>query len=108
MAIDVGGALVEEALALFAGERLADPWSVWNRILEESPVLRAGPQVIVTPYWEVREVISDRVSYISRLHHVGSRYEAMVAQLDPEARARWDELVAYERRMMTRAEDDDH
>jgi cytochrome P450 len=108
MAVDVSGALVDEMLALFAGERLADPYAVWNRVRAESPVLRAGPQVVVTPYWEVREVISNRERYASRLHHIGTRAEAMISRLDPDSKLLWDELVAYERLMMTRADDVDH
>jgi cytochrome P450 len=108
--VAVGVASVEqEVLALFNGERLRDPFAVWNAVREEAPVFRAGSMVLVTRYEDIPALVSTGPPRFSaKLHLIGSRPEQIVAELSPPVRDKWRELAAYEAMQMTRKDGDEH
>jgi cytochrome P450 len=101
-------ALAEEVAAIFRGERLEDPWPIWTRLLEEAPVIEAGPMFVVSRFEDVKSMVADRVNYSQKLWITGSRAEAIVASFSPEGQRKWRELAAIDSNMMTRMDDAEH
>jgi cytochrome P450 len=109
MAVDEAtGSLNDELLAIFAGERLENTYSIWNRVREQPPVLPVGPIVLITRYDDVKAALADRERYSAKLHLVGNRAEQIVASLSPDAADMWREMAMYEFRQMSRSDGEEH
>jgi cytochrome P450 len=100
--------LEEDAAAIFRGERLEDPWPIWDRLREEAPVLAVGPMWVVTRFEDAKTLIFDRDRYSQRLWVGGSRAEAMLAGFTPEGREIWHKLTDLEKNMMSRTDIEEH
>src|SRR5579862_5320325 len=48
----------DDLTALFEGQRLDDPYPVWNRAREAAPVIRLPSLVLVTRFAEVKELLT--------------------------------------------------
>src|ERR1700751_2063229 len=108
MTVQSEQSLEGEGRALLAGERLNDPYPVWNRLRDEAPVLAAGSVVVLSRYADVKKLVLDRENYSGKLHIVGTRADEIVAGLSPEVAEMWREMAAYEALMMTRTDGAEH
>jgi cytochrome P450 len=109
MAVDVDRTtLTEEVAAIFRGERLEDPWPIWDQLREDAPVLEVGPMFVVSRFDESRALVSDREQYSQKLWITGSRADAIVASFTPEGAEIWRKMAAIDSNMMTRADNDEH
>jgi cytochrome P450 len=88
--------LEDEVTALFEGQRLEDPFPIWNRLREEGPVYRASDMVVLSRYSDIKAMLPDRERYSARIHVAGSRPLAIVARFSEETQKLWHEMAAYE------------
>jgi cytochrome P450 len=104
------GVLDEQLTALITSdpEAVADPFPLYHRLLDESPVHRWGPTTVVSRYADVRVIAGDAVAFSNRAYSVGSRAASIRAALsDDDARA-FDEVSAFEAMYISRADGDQH
>jgi hypothetical protein len=112
MSVSAGdpGALDDQLTALITSDprAVADPFPLYHRLLDESPIHRWGPTTVVSRYADVRAIAGDAVGFSNRAYSVGSRAAAIRAALsDDEARA-FDEVSAFEAMYISRADGDQH
>ena len=88
--------LDEEVTALFDGQRLEDPFPVWNRLREEAPVYVGGDMVILSRYDDVKTMLPDKERYSAKQYTEGSRPEAIFATFSEETRQMIYEKAASE------------
>lgn len=100
--------LDHEVTALFASERLDDPFPIWNRLREEAPVYEGGDVVVLTRYADIKAMLPDRKRYSARFHVAGSQPLAIVATFSPETQRMWHEIAAYKSLTLSRQAPKDH
>jgi cytochrome P450 len=94
--------LDDELRAMFAGERLDDPFPILNRVREQAPVYPLGTMTLVTRHTDVRAALADEEQLSAELYTRGSRAAEIVATFSPEGQRMWHELAEYDRRFVTR------
>jgi len=100
--------LDDELRALFAGERLDDPYPVFRLLRDTSGAYIFGSLVLVSAYPDVKDVISDRKRYSAKMHITGSRAEEIVAGLSDDASRLWHDLAAAEASQLPRSDGEQH
>jgi cytochrome P450 len=89
-------------------EGLADPFPVWRRLLEERPIHRHGPVVLVAPHRHVRRLIRDNERLSNSFMLSGSRAGAIMRSLTEEQRRAHEELSAFESLYLSRSDGEQH
>jgi cytochrome P450 len=100
--------LQDEVAALFEGQRLEDPFPVWNRLREEAPVYDGGDMVVLSRYADIKAMLPDRKRYSAKIWVSGSRPEAILTQLSDDTARMWREMAAYEGMSLSRKDGADH
>jgi cytochrome P450 len=95
--------LTADVESVLAGERLADPYPVWERLREEAPVLRVGTTVFVSRFDDVKSLINDS-RFSSRMQVTGSRADEIVQSFPEDVRAMWREMADFDSNILLRTE----
>src|SRR4051794_28279970 len=103
---------IDEGLeALFASDpvAMADPWPLYARLREESPVHRAGPALLLSRWRDVRPLLRDGKRFSNSGMIRGTRAQQVYASLPSEEhREAFREVSAFEAQIMSRSDDEVH
>jgi hypothetical protein len=85
-------------------EAIANPYPLYHELLEESPVHRLGPTVIVSRYDDVKLAIREFQRMSVQAYRVGSRAMEIRSRLAPDEARAFDEVSAFEAMYISRSE----
>jgi cytochrome P450 len=85
-------------------DAMRDPFPVWRRLREESPVHAHPPLVLVSRYADVKALIRDEHRFSSNAFAIGSRAETVRAGLHGAERDAFDEVTAFESLYVSRSD----
>jgi cytochrome P450 len=97
-----------ELTALFEGQRLEDPYSVWNRARETAPVIRLPSIVLVTRFDQVKALLSDEDRLSSEFFIRGTQAEKVRQSFSAEGQRMWQEMAEYDRDFLVRMQGEKH
>jgi cytochrome P450 len=89
-------------------EAIANPYPLYHELLEESPVHRLGPTVIVSRYDDVKLAIREFQRMSVQAYRVGSRAMEIRSRLAPDEARAFDEVSAFEAMYISRSDGDVH
>jgi cytochrome P450 len=109
-AVTTQPSLEDELTAVLSGERLSDPWPVWDRARDEGALHRLpqSSRVVVTRYADVKTMMLDGTTYSNKFTTSGSRVAAIMKSLDPPVAEMLKESAEFESLMMSRTDDPLH
>lgn len=102
---------LDEALArLLASDpdAMADPFPLWRRLREESPVHRLGGLALLTRYADVKAVIRDERGLSNGTAISGTRMAELTSRLDEEHLAAYHEVAGFESMYVSRSDGEQH
>jgi cytochrome P450 len=102
---------LDQALtALFASdpEAMADPWSVWQGLIEREPVHRQGEVVTLVRHRHVKEIIRDQARFSVRYFDRGSLAAKNQEAMTPQQQEAHAAISAFESHYISRKDRDDH
>jgi cytochrome P450 len=109
MTVDVARPTLEdEVAAILAGERLEDPFPIWDRLREEAGVLRVGNAVFFSRFDDVKSVVSDSALFSNACGVTGEQLDEVAAPLSPDADRMLRELDALDLTRLTRSDGANH
>jgi cytochrome P450 len=109
-AMEAPATLKADLTALMAGapDALARSATIYHAARDVSPVLDAGPAVLVTSHAAVREALRDPTRLSNRALVTGARVDAARASLADEPREAFDEVIDFEANFASRNDGEDH
>jgi cytochrome P450 len=110
MSADATALIEDELVALFANERLSDPWPVWDRARTEAPVhiLPGRSQVVITRYADVKAMLYDKTTYSNKFDSTGSRVDEILTSLDQETADMMRTVAEFTTLQMGKTDDPQH
>jgi cytochrome P450 len=81
-------------------EALRDPFPIYRRLRQESPVLRYGPMVVLSRFDDIEMCFDDDTRFSNVQDRTSTRVRATAAQLPPDERELFLDLVDFESLMM--------
>jgi cytochrome P450 len=91
------------------GERLANPYPIWNKLREELPVWKQGDVVILSRHAQVQELLGDNnILYSRQGTKTSSRYERAKQEFSPHGRAAFGRVLDQEFHQLVRMDPPDH
>ena len=96
-----------ERLYALEDDVLNNPYPLYAAIREHQPVLRVGPQVSVSRYEDVKNVLRDNETFSSDRRE-SSTVKARMAELTPEQKAKYEALLDYDSRIIPQMDEPQH
>lgn len=85
-------------------EAIVDPYPLFHELLEESPVHRLGPTVVLTRFDDVKLAVREFERMSSQAYRVGSRAKQILAGLDPHQAEAFNAVSNFEAMYISRAD----
>jgi cytochrome P450 len=89
-------------------EDIADPYPLYEELLERSPVHRWGPSLAVARFADIKEIAKDAVTFSNRAYSVGSRARTILDGLNEHDAEVFREVSSFEAMYISRADGEQH
>src|SRR5258705_736239 len=87
---------------------MADPFPLWRKLRETSPVYSCGAVLLVTGHADVRALIRDERRLSNAAMLSGTRMAALTARLTPEQMDAYREVSSFESNYVSRSDGEQH